>query len=501
MVKKLFSKRALLINVLSILVCCALLAGTTLAWFTDTAVNTCNRIQAGKLRVDLLMRGEDGSYFSIAGGHGDIFDAAANANGTNKTLWEPGKTQVVYLAVRNKGNLALRYNVLLDITDFGLADALDYAVIKGDDDSVIESWESVAGLSENLGEQLEGSKGRVTAVSDMQLAAAGDTDYYALVVHMKEEAGNNFQNKNVVIDVTVLAIQAAVESDSFSNQYDADADYPVSSNQELLGAVMSAVPGDTIFIAPGFYNLPADLNAEGLSLVGTVDENNNALTTIVMNKQINGRIRTIKITEDNVRLSNIVFMIPEPNLNQTPIIFSTGQNLVVENCTFNAGMTSSTSLQIMGSATIRNCNFIGGLRQIGWSSAIGTVLIENCTFNGASYGIHFSGGNGDVIVRDCQITGNNSFASTLNSVVFERCYFNDSFGGNAIASQVGVSLTDCVFGLGFNFYVERNGYTITANGCSSLAGRTLRSIIQSSNMGRFYFCTLIENGTTYNLGF
>lgn len=111
MVKKLFSKRALLINVLSILVCCALLAGTTLAWFTDTAVNTCNRIQAGKLRVDLLMRGEDGSYFSIAGGHGDIFDAAANANGTNKTLWEPGKTQVVYLAVRNKGNLALRYNV------------------------------------------------------------------------------------------------------------------------------------------------------------------------------------------------------------------------------------------------------------------------------------------------------------------------------------------------------------------------------------------------------
>ena len=122
----------------------------------------------------------------------------------------------------------------------------------------------------------------------------------------------------MVIDITVLAIQAAVESDSFSNQYDADADYPVSSNQELLGAVMSAAPGDTIFIAPGFYNLPADLNAEGLSLVGTVDENNNALTTIVMNKQINGRIRTIKITEDNVRLQHRIYD-SGTNLNQTPL--------------------------------------------------------------------------------------------------------------------------------------------------------------------------------------
>ena len=37
---------------------------------------------------------------------------------------------------------------------------------------------------------------------------------------MKEEADNEFQDKNIVIDVTVSATQAAAESDSFDNTYD-----------------------------------------------------------------------------------------------------------------------------------------------------------------------------------------------------------------------------------------------------------------------------------------
>ena len=38
----------------------------------------------------------------------------ATGNGIN---WEPGKTEIVYLGVRNNGSLALKYNILLDIVD------------------------------------------------------------------------------------------------------------------------------------------------------------------------------------------------------------------------------------------------------------------------------------------------------------------------------------------------------------------------------------------------
>ena len=43
------TKRALLASVLSVALCCAMLIGSTFAWFTDSVTNTGNRIQAGNL--------------------------------------------------------------------------------------------------------------------------------------------------------------------------------------------------------------------------------------------------------------------------------------------------------------------------------------------------------------------------------------------------------------------------------------------------------------------
>ena len=140
------TKRALLASVLSIALCCAMLIGTTFAWFTDSVTNTGNRIQAGNLEIDLLMDKQDGNgYVSIAGGVGDIFNEAQIAQNSNETLWEPGKTQIVYLGVQNKGSLALKYNILLDVTDNGLAGALEYAVLDGAQASDLDGvtdWEA-----------------------------------------------------------------------------------------------------------------------------------------------------------------------------------------------------------------------------------------------------------------------------------------------------------------------------------------------------------------------
>ena len=88
------TKRALLASVLSVALCCAMLIGSTFAWFTDSVTNTGNRIQAGNLEIDLLMdKAGNGTYTSIADGEGDIFNEAQIAQNSNETLWEPGKTQ------------------------------------------------------------------------------------------------------------------------------------------------------------------------------------------------------------------------------------------------------------------------------------------------------------------------------------------------------------------------------------------------------------------------
>ena len=47
------TKRALVSSALAILMCVAMLIGTTFAWFTDTASTGVNKIQAGNLDIEV----------------------------------------------------------------------------------------------------------------------------------------------------------------------------------------------------------------------------------------------------------------------------------------------------------------------------------------------------------------------------------------------------------------------------------------------------------------
>ncbi len=138
------TRKSLLLSFVSLLICVSLLIGTTLAWFTDSATSGVNRIIAGNLKIDLLMDKGDG-YVSIANGKGDVF------NEIDDGLWEPGKTKIAYLAVQNKGNLALKYNIIIDVTDEGLVGALEYAIINDVQSStVFGSWENPLAISSKI---------------------------------------------------------------------------------------------------------------------------------------------------------------------------------------------------------------------------------------------------------------------------------------------------------------------------------------------------------------
>ena len=58
------TKRALLASILSVVVCAAMLAGSTFAWFTDSVTSGSNIIKSGNLKIsatvhDLVVWGED----------------------------------------------------------------------------------------------------------------------------------------------------------------------------------------------------------------------------------------------------------------------------------------------------------------------------------------------------------------------------------------------------------------------------------------------------------
>ena len=276
MTKSKNTKRALLASVLSMILCLAMLVGSTFAWFTDSVTSVKNRIVAGNLDVELVMDKQDGAgYVSIADGEGDIFTEAGIAQNSNATLWEPGKTQIVYLGVQNKGSLALKYNIILNVVDGGLIGSLEYAILDGkkaEDLINVTNWTDLKAMAgEQTGDMVAG---KVTAAPNGRLdeivnGEENETDYFALAVHMKEEADNRYMGKDVTIDVTVVATQADAESDSFDDQYDKDA-----ASAQNMNAIKLVAQGYKPIKSLDDFEYESDGNAALISTDGKLFLNN-----------------------------------------------------------------------------------------------------------------------------------------------------------------------------------------------------------------------------------
>ena len=223
------TKRALLTSVLALVLSLAMLAGTTFAWFTDTASTGVNRIVSGNLDVGLEYWGGAESGWLTAENSKDLFDENA--------LWEPGYTQIVYLKVKNNGNLALTYamqitpvhetvGVNVDGEEFKLSDYIKFGwtTFTADENGTpVALGREAAQTGVGDGAQLGTTLHRQAA----EPLAAGAEELVALVAWMPEDVGNeaNYSTVQPTIELSlkVLATQAAVESDSFDKTYDGDA--------------------------------------------------------------------------------------------------------------------------------------------------------------------------------------------------------------------------------------------------------------------------------------
>ena len=222
------TKRALISSALAILMCVAMLIGTTFAWFTDTASTAVNKIQAGNLDIELEYSKDFTEWIKV-NDTTKLFEESA--------LWEPGRTEVVYLRVKNAGNLALKYtlgiynlyenrgkNVAGDfyyLSNFVKLGAAEADAAYADRAAAISAVQDSAKTLKSIGD---------TGVVGADLAVNNEK-VYAMVLYMPTEVGNEANPKNndpywaakVSFGISVSATQAMSESDSFDNTYDEDA--------------------------------------------------------------------------------------------------------------------------------------------------------------------------------------------------------------------------------------------------------------------------------------
>ncbi|MBS5733573.1 MAG: SipW-dependent-type signal peptide-containing protein [Clostridiales bacterium] len=229
------TRRTLVASVLALVVCAAMLIGTTFAWFTDSVSSGKNQIVAGNLDVDL-------QYATVENDALTNWTSVQNATDLfGDGLWEPGYAQVVYLRVENLGTLAVKYQLSMNIVsetagknvagdEFLLSDYLQYGVVEGKTTPFASRADAIAAVENPVALDTYSTTGKLEANAEPQ--------YVALVVYMPTTVGNEANYRDEVVPtielgVNLVAAQDTVESDSFDNTYDQNAGYPVST---VIGA-------------------------------------------------------------------------------------------------------------------------------------------------------------------------------------------------------------------------------------------------------------------------
>ena len=268
MIKVRSTKNALILSVISLVMCCVLLLGSTFAWFTDSVSTGVNKIMAGNLDVKM--------EYAVLDDTG-AFTEWKDANGADSLftdgLWEPGHAEVVYLKISNAGSLALKYNFKMDINEtqavnvngesFSLSSYIKYGTVEKNAEAEVFA---------NRGDAIGAVSDSAVPITDYTqtdvMLEAKQQKYLAMVVYMPDDVGNeaNYDSlksaaPTIDLGITLTAAQAQKEADSFSDDYDSGATYPITD-----ASGFKSITGKS-----GVYTLGSDIKLTGDTSADTHD--------------------------------------------------------------------------------------------------------------------------------------------------------------------------------------------------------------------------------------
>ena len=416
------TKRALLTSALALLMCVTMLVGATFAWFTDTASTGVNKIQAGNLDIEVEYT-LDGENWRDLDGATDIFQ---------KGLWEPGHTEVVALKFKNNGNLALKYNINMNIVDetvginkseqeYKLSDYLKVKTLSQEASLIGDICIDMAFSARNdgLGYTATANFKDATVLDhDLFLAPGEVGNYLIMKVYMPETVGNEAnaisteKAASINFGLNVVATQVPYEKDSFGNTYDKDATYPVivSNQQQANDAITNATDKKAnISIASGqTITLDNGIAHEGDKSRDITFSGDGSQTVDVITNAVSAEGGQLNYQRgSSFTFENLTIQAGEGSFDGIVC-----NELTFKDCTIKGKLT------LFGKATFINCVFDNTMdnQYSIWTWGGTDVTFENCTFNT----------NGKAILLYGGADGKNP-----TNLVVNNCIFNDRNNGSA----------------------------------------------------------------------
>ena len=388
MTKKRSTKRALLLSFLSLLMCVSMLIGSTYAWFTDSVTSANNIIKSGTL--DVTMEWKD----ATATGKQQTYKDASEGAIFNYDKWEPGYLEAKNVKIANVGTLALKYqlNIAANGIVSELANVIDVYYADGEytlADRSMTELKNIGTLADVLANLNSTASGTLEA---------GKSDTVTIALKMRETAGNEYQGKSIGSDFTVqlLATQLTSESDSFDNQYDANAAFSVWN-----GVVPAEMP-ETLVVDTTKHLISIN-DAQAFAYFNTLINDANFSTNYgskwKYSVELNADIDLANMAWTPITMSNFVSFDGKGH---------TIKNLFVDTTAENGGLFESINCNDIGQTYVKNFTisnaYVRSAKRAGVVAGtspqglISNVNVEDATVIGTKYvGGIFGGGNGGVI--------------------------------------------------------------------------------------------------------
>lgn len=261
-------RKAVVTSALAVTMCASMLAGTTYAWFTDSAASGVNVIQSGHL--DLAVYQEINSELALIDERTDLF---SNVEG-NPILWEPGASVSETFVIKNEGNLALKYQFNLNVTDKGgqgNSQAPDLASRGASPKSLLD----VLSVSVNGGD----AQPLASFIHEGYLLKETEEEITVKIQWIPGEDDNLYNvagGLRLDLGLNVVATQYTYEYDGTGNQYDANASY--------VTEVYTAADLKAAMRRSGKVILMADIELDSPLVIGKSHEVGNPAVIVVDEK-------------------------------------------------------------------------------------------------------------------------------------------------------------------------------------------------------------------------
>ena len=440
------TKRALLTSVMALVMCVVMLVGTTFAWFTDTASTNVNKIEAGKLDVDMV----DANGDSLVGK--TLSWQKADAGKSQEVLWEPGATyDLNEFQIVNKGSLALKYEITVNGVKGSskLLEAIDFTATIGNTTVALDS--------------LKGAILPSTATTTTGDEVIEKTDLITISGTMKTSAGNEYQGLTIDgVSITVVATQYTYEYDSNGKTYDRTADATIQVNkdniQDYLDGKYGSIDGMTLVLAAGDY---------GQLELGRATKYAGSNTEYMVGGFTSDaeHYQKFDTAEDLIAYKSASTWTPtcfyRRSMNNVTLKAAEGADVSIEKVVANAGQIYGTSTDprydwVLGievpdtnksyymALNWNNITFVGlkfkssvNIESSSAETNINGVHFERCEFD-SGYTVSGSKSNGMGIRFVSWTTTTNN----LKNLTVDKCTFKDCYEGVYTNPAYGVSVTD-----------------------------------------------------------